>query len=97
MGRFVAPSAVAILAALSLTACSKPYPPAQQRVGGGLIGPQPAINATIGGRRDVVNGGLNGGAAGAASGGSVTPQPLPPPAGYQGPTYRPPPPPFRPY
>ena len=99
MARFVAPSAVAILAALSMTACSRPYHRAQQPVGGGLPGPAAgaAVNGPIGGRRDAVNGGLIGGAAGAPGGGAVTPQPLPPPAGYQGRTYRPPPPPFRPY
>ncbi|MDR3529870.1 MAG: hypothetical protein P4L90_04815, partial [Rhodopila sp.] len=37
MKRFVAPCALAIGMALSVTACSNPYDPGQRAVGGGLI------------------------------------------------------------
>jgi hypothetical protein len=59
MKRFVAPCALAIGLALSLTACTDPYSPGQRAVGGGLLGA--GAGAAIGG----IAGGGSGAVVGA--------------------------------
>jgi hypothetical protein len=96
MRRFVAPCALAIGMALSVTACSDPYDPNQRAVGGGLLGAGAgaAIGGLAGGGRGALLGGLAGGALGAVGGAATTPQP--PPPRYER-NYPPPPPPYSPY
>jgi hypothetical protein len=93
MKRFVAPCALAIAMAVSVTACTDPYDPGQRAAGGALIGAGTgaAIGGIAGGGRGALAGGLVGGAVGAVGGAATTPQRPPPPA-YQ-PAYYPPPPP----
>ena len=92
MKRFVAPCALALGMALSITACTDPYDPGQRAVGGGLLGAGAgaAIGGLAGGGRGAVAGALIGGTVGAVGGAATTP---PPPQGYyQQPGYPPPPP-----
>jgi hypothetical protein len=98
MKRFIAPCALALGMALSITACSDPYDPGQRAVGGGLLGAGAgaAIGGLAGGGRGALVGGLAGGAIGAVGGAATTPQP-PPPRYEQQPNYPPPPPAYRPY
>jgi hypothetical protein len=97
MNRFVAPCALAIGLALSLTACTDPYSPGQRAVGGGLLGAGAgaAIGGIAGGGSGAVVGGLAGGALGAVGGAATTPE-RPAPR-YQQPNYPPPPPRYNPY
>jgi hypothetical protein len=85
MKRFVAPCALAIGMALSVTACTDPYDPGQRAIGGGLIGAGAgaAIGGVAGGGRGAAAGALIGGAAGAVGGAATTPTP-PPPGYYRG-------------
>jgi hypothetical protein len=94
MKRFVAPGALAIVAALSLAGCTDPYDPGQRAVGGGLIGAGAgaAIGGLAGGGRGALAGGLVGGAVGAVGGAATTPQQ----PRYER-DYPPPPPAYRPY
>jgi hypothetical protein len=96
MKRFVAPGALAIVAVLSLAACTDRYDPGQRAVGGGLIGAGAgaAIGGLAGGGSGALAGGLLGGAVGAVGGAATTPD-RPPPR-YER-DYPPPPPPYRPY
>jgi hypothetical protein len=96
MKRFVAPCALAIGIALSITACTDPYDPGQRAVGGGLLGAGAgaAIGGIAGGGSGALVGGLAGGALGAVGGAATTPQP--PPPRYSQPNY-PPPPRYNPY
>lgn len=93
MKRFIAPCALAIGLALSVTACTDPYDPGQRAVGGGLLGAGAgaAIGGLAGGGRGALIGGLAGGALGAAGGAATTPE-RPQPR-YESPGYPPPPPP----
>lgn len=98
MRRFLLPGALAIGAALSLTACSDPYNPNQRAVGGGLIGAGAgaAIGGLAGGGSGALAGGLLGGAVGAVGGAATTPErPRYQQPAYQS-SYPPPPPPLPP-
>jgi len=79
MKRFVAPFALAIGMALSVTACSNPYDPGQRAAGGALIGggAGAAIGGIAGGGSGALLGGVVGAAAGAVTGAATTPQPPP--------------------
>ena len=83
MRRFIAPCALALGMALSITACTDPYDPGQRAVGGGLIGAGAgaAIGGATGGGRGAATGALVGGAVGAVGGAATTP---PPPGYYRG-------------
>lgn len=68
--------AVALMAGLSLTACTNAYDPGQRAVGGGLLGAGAgaAIGAIAGGGTGAAIGGLTGAAVGAGTGYITTPQ-----------------------
>jgi hypothetical protein len=103
MKRYIAPGALAVVAALSLAACSDPYDPGQRAVGGGLLGAGAGatIGGLAGGGRGAVAGGLLGGAVGAVGGAATTPQPRYEREPRYEPRYErdypPPPPAYRPY
>jgi uncharacterized membrane protein len=100
MRRHLAAPALAITAALALSACTDPYDPGQRAAGGALLGAGTgaAIGGIAGGGRGALAGGLIGGAVGAVGGAATTPQrPPPPPSGYYPPPPPPPPPPTSPY
>ena len=67
----------ALIALLSVSACTDPYDPGQRAVGGGLIGAGAgaAIGGLAGGGRGAAIGGLTGAAVGAGTGYVTTPQP----------------------
>ncbi len=101
--RVLAPVA-ALMAALSVAACTNPYDPSQRAVGGGLLGAGTgaAIGGIAGGGKGAGIGALVGGGLGALGGAATTPRPAPPsyysapPSGYYNappPAYYPPPPP----
>ncbi|MEO8715867.1 MAG: glycine zipper domain-containing protein [Acetobacteraceae bacterium] len=97
--RLLAPAA-AIMAVLSLSACTDPYDPGQRALGGGLLGAGAgaAIGGVAGGGSGAAIGALVGGAGGALVGAATTPQPQPyyqqpQPYYQQPPGYYPPPPP----
>lgn len=80
--RLLAP-ATAVVAALSLAACTNPYDPGQRAIGGGLIGAGTgaAIGGIAGGGSGAGIGALVGGGLGALGGAATTPE-RPPPSGY---------------
>jgi len=75
MKRFIAPCALAIGMALSISACTDPYSPGQRAVGGGLLGAGAgaAIGGLAGGGRGAATGALIGGGVGAVGGAATTP------------------------
>ena len=76
----LAPGGIALLFALSLSACTNPYDPGQRAVGGGLIGAGAgaAIGGAAGGGKGAAIGAASGGALGAVAGAATTPPPPPP-------------------
>jgi hypothetical protein len=82
MKRILASCVIGAGLALSLSACTSPYDPAQRALGGGLIGAGAgaAIGAAAGGGPGAALGAAIGGAVGVV-GGVVT---TPPPPGYYG-------------
>lgn len=95
--QLLAPAA-AVMAVLSLAACTDPYDPGQRAAGGALLGAGTgaAIGGIAGGGRGAAVGALIGGGAGALAGAATTPQPYyqqpqgyyaPPPGYYPPPRY----------
>ena len=82
--------AVALVAAMSLTACTNPNDPGQRTVGGGLMGAGvgAALGALTGGGNGAAIGALAGGALGAGTGYITTPQSQGPSYYRQSPSYR---------
>jgi hypothetical protein len=76
MKRLFATSAIAMVAALSLSACSDPYDPGQRAAGGALLGAGTgaAIGGLAGGGHGAAMGALIGGGAGALGGYATTPR-----------------------
>ena len=68
-------SAIAMVAALSLSACTDPYDPGQRAAGGALLGAGAgaAIGGLAGGGHGAAMGALIGGGAGALGGYATTP------------------------
>ncbi|HLG90126.1 MAG TPA: glycine zipper domain-containing protein [Alphaproteobacteria bacterium] len=75
MKRLLTTSAITMVAALSLSACSDPYDPGQRAAGGALLGAGTgaAIGGLAGGGRGAAVGALIGGGAGALGGYATTP------------------------